>query len=156
MHFNGSKIRAPGPGPSWILGPSFQQTWWRTTRQCNISNFKHLGQEVIKKKIFEYFSIYFYGSNLGHPGTRPSWTLDVHLNKLGKITLDNATDQISSIWAKWLQGRRFLIHFYGLNLGAPGPGHLEPWDRHLNKLGKEPLGNAIYQISHIFCPKKIF
>ena len=32
--------------------------------QCNI-NFKHLSKVVLKKKIFENFSMPFYGSNLG-------------------------------------------------------------------------------------------
>ena len=30
--------------------------------QCNIPNFKHLSEVVLKKNIFEYFSMYFYGS----------------------------------------------------------------------------------------------
>ena len=32
---------------------------------------------VLKKKIFEYFSMYmyFYDLNLGPPGAEPSWTL---------------------------------------------------------------------------------
>ena len=30
---------------------------------------------VLKKKIFEYFSKYFYDLNLGPPGAEPSWTL---------------------------------------------------------------------------------
>ena len=43
--------------------------------KCFKSNFKHLSQLVLKKKIFEYFSIYFYGLNLGPPGAGPSWIL---------------------------------------------------------------------------------
>ena len=62
-------------GPSWTLGPSFEQNWLRTTRQCYIPNFKHLSQVVLKKKIFEYFSMFFYGLNLGPPGKGPSWIL---------------------------------------------------------------------------------
>ena len=38
--------RSPGQRPSWTLGPSFEQTWYR---QCYIPNFKHLGQVVLKK-----------------------------------------------------------------------------------------------------------
>ena len=37
------------------------------------------------------------------------------------------------------------MHFYGSNLGPLARDHLGPLDLHLNKLGKEPLGNAIYQ-----------
>ena len=38
-------------------------------------NFKHLSQVALKKKISEYFSMHFYGSNLQPPGPGPSWTL---------------------------------------------------------------------------------
>ena len=31
--------------------------------------------QVVLKKIFEYFSMYFYGLNLGPPCLGPSWTL---------------------------------------------------------------------------------
>ena len=47
----------------------------RPLGKCFISNFKHLSQVILKKNIFEYFSIYFYGLNLGPAGTGPSWTL---------------------------------------------------------------------------------
>ena len=64
MHFYGLNLGPPATGSSWNLGPSFEQTWCRTTRQCYILNFKHLSQVVLKKKIFEYFAMYFYGLNL--------------------------------------------------------------------------------------------
>ena len=38
-----------------------------TCMQCYIPNFKHVSK-VVLKKIFEYFSMYFYSSNL-----RPLW-----------------------------------------------------------------------------------
>ena len=47
----------------------------RTTRQCYIRNFKHLSQVVKKMKVFEYFSMYFYGLNLGPLVSGPSWNL---------------------------------------------------------------------------------
>ena len=31
--------------------------------------------QVVLKKIFEYFSMYFYGLNLGPPAAGPSWNL---------------------------------------------------------------------------------
>ena len=43
----------------------------------------------------------------------------------------------------------FSMYFYGLNTGPPGAGHLATRDPHLAKHGKEPLGNATYQISSI-------
>ena len=47
-----------------------------------------------------------------------------------------------------------FLYFYGLNLGTLSRGHLGPWDLGFNKLGKEPLGNAIYQ--RTMCIKAIF
>ena len=78
------KPGTPGQRPSWTLGPSFEQTWYRCTRQCYIPNFKHLGQVVLKKKIFQYISVHYHGSNLGPlaRGHLGSW--DLGLNKLGK------------------------------------------------------------------------
>ena len=52
------------------------------------------------KKIFEYFSMNYYGWNLhvgplarGHLGL---W--DLHLKKLGRVALGHATYQISNKW----------------------------------------------------------
>ena len=39
----------------------------------------------------------------------------------------------------------FSMYFFGSNLRLQAQGHLEPWDLHLNKIGKRPLGNATYQ-----------
>ena len=39
------------------------------------------------------------------------------------------------------------MYFHGLNLRPLTRGHLGSWDLHLNKLGRDPLGNATYQIS---------
>ena len=47
----------------------------------------------------------------------------------------------------------FLIFFYVFLWFEPTTltrGHLGPWDLHLNKLGRSPLGNATYQISNIW------
>ena len=52
----------------------------------------------------EDFLIYFYAFlwfEPRTPGQRPSLTWDLHLNKLGRGALGNATYPISSIWAKW-------------------------------------------------------
>ena len=57
--------RIPWQGAILDPGTSFEQNWYRTTRQCFIPNFKHLSQVVLKKKIYKKISMYFYGSNLG-------------------------------------------------------------------------------------------
>ena len=55
--------------------------------------------------------MYFFGLNLGPlaRGHLGSW--DLHLNKLGRGPLGNATYQISNIWAMWFLQRRFLNIF---------------------------------------------
>ena len=40
----------------------------------------------------------------------------------------------------------FSMYFYRSNLGPLARGYLGPWGLCLNKLGKEPQGNATYQI----------
>ena len=94
--------------------------------QCYIPNFKHLSK-VVLKKIFEYFSMYFYSylwplwrSHLG--------PCSLNLNKLGKRPLGNAIYQISSIWPKCFWRRRFFnILFVCISIvqpQTPGRGHL--------------------------------
>ena len=53
-----------------------------------MSNFKHLSQVVRKNKIFEYFSMYFYGLNLGCParGHLESWDPYLRKKTLYRIT----------------------------------------------------------------------
>ena len=46
---------------------------------------------------FLIFFMYFYGLNLGPPAAGHLGTCDLHLNKLGKGPLGNATNQISRI-----------------------------------------------------------
>ena len=61
------------------------------------TKFQPSKQSGSEKKIFEHFSMYFYGLNLGPPGMGHLRTWDLHLNKIGKGPLGNATYQISSI-----------------------------------------------------------
>ena len=44
-------------GPLCTIGPPYEQSLVRFTRHSYILNFKHLSQAVLKKKIFEYFSM---------------------------------------------------------------------------------------------------
>ena len=39
------------------------------------NKFQASPSKVVQKKIFEYFSMYFYGLNLGPPCLGPSWIL---------------------------------------------------------------------------------
>ena len=50
---------------------------------------------------FSIFSMYFYGLNLGPLARGHLGLWDLHLNKLVRGELGNATYQISNIWAKW-------------------------------------------------------
>ena len=147
MYFYGSNLGPPGPEPSWTLGPSFEQTWWKTTRQCYIPNFKHLSHVVLKKKIF---LIYFYKFLWFKP--RTPWRVAI---------LDPGT----FVWTNLVKGhqkcniqnfkhlsqavleKKIFKYFSFLNPRPPLQGHFRPQDHHLNKLGTGPLGNATYQIS---------
>ena len=107
-------------------------------------------QVVVKKKIFEYISTYFYGSNTGRPRTRLFYTRPGHhLNKLGKARLGHARYQ-KSTRVRWFWRRKILIFFNVFLLFKPrtpccgaildargGAG----W-HHLNKLGIWPLGHV--------------
>ena len=61
---------------------------------------------------FKSTSMHFYDSNLGPPGSGPSWTLGPSLNKFGKGPSGNVTYQISSTCAKQFWRRRFLSIFH--------------------------------------------
>ena len=56
------------------LGPLFEQFWFKDHQTMSLTKFKHLSQ-VVLKKIFEYYSMYSYGSNVGLPVAVLSWTL---------------------------------------------------------------------------------
>ena len=51
--------------------PSFEQTWYNIISQSYIPNVKHLSKVVPEKKIFEFFSIFLYGSDQGRPWVGP-------------------------------------------------------------------------------------
>ena len=59
---------------------------------CNaiyIYQISSLSQVVLLKKIFEYFSMYFNGSNPGPLGWGQFWSRGPHLNKLGHCYTPN-------------------------------------------------------------------
>ena len=101
---------------------------------------------VLKKKSFEYFSMYFYGSNLGPPGPGPSLTLGRSFEQT-LLTLGNAT-YLSQVVLKKMIFEYIFMHVYGSNLGlgSLARSYLELWDHRFDKHGKGPLGNASYQI----------
>ena len=63
----------PVAGPFWTSWPPSEQTCQRSSRHCYVLYFKHQSQVVQKKKNLEYFTMYFYGSNLGPSGTGVIW-----------------------------------------------------------------------------------
>ena len=64
--------------------------------QCN-GTFQVSLSQVVLKKIFEYFSMYFYGLNLGPLAWGHLGPWGRHMKKLGKGPVGNARYQISSI-----------------------------------------------------------
>ena len=110
---------------------------------------KPCGSEEEDFWIFFYVFLWFEPTTPWRRGHLGPW--DLHLNKLGRDPLGNATYQISNIWAKWFWRRRFLNIFLCISMvwtyDPLARGHLGPWDLGLNKLGKGPPGNATHQIS---------
>ena len=79
---------------------------------------------------------------------------DLHLNKLGIRTTMQCYLLIFKHLSQVVLKKKifeyfFYFFFYGLNLGPLDRSHLGSCDLHLNKVGKAPLGNAIYKISSI-------
>ena len=62
-------------------------------------NINHL-RKVVLKEIFDYFSMYFYGSHPGSPGIGSFWIPGPSSVELGKGQLGNAISQILSTSAK--------------------------------------------------------
>ena len=58
LYFN-VKLLTPGAGPFLTTGGFFQRYMWRPSRCCYIPNMNALRFEVLEKKIFNSFPIYF-------------------------------------------------------------------------------------------------
>ena len=56
-----------------------------------VTEFQASKPSGLKKRIYEYFSMYFYGSNLQPLARSNLGPWDLHLNKIGKGSLGNAT-----------------------------------------------------------------
>ena len=65
------------------------------------TTFQTSGLSGSEEEDFLYISMRFYGSNLGPLARGHLGPWDLHLNKLGRGALGNASYQISNIWAKW-------------------------------------------------------
>ena len=75
------------------------------------------------------------------------------VNKLGRGPLGDATYQISKLFSFQFQRRRILKFpslFLCSNLWPPGQGRFWLKGHHMNKLGRGPLEDAIYQISKLY------
>ena len=62
-----------------------------------VTEFQASKPNSSEEEDFLIFFMHFYGLNLGPTATGHLGTWDLHLNKLGKGPLGNATYQISSI-----------------------------------------------------------
>ena len=75
-------------------------------------------------------------------GVGQFWPQGYNLNRLGRRLLDNASYQISRLYALWFQTRRFFMFFpikANVKYVTPGWGHFWPQ-------GHNPQGDATYQI----------
>ena len=71
---------------------------------------------VLKKKIFEYFSKYFYGSNLGPLARGHLGPWELNLNRLGRGLLGNATYNISKSGPGGSEEEDFLYIFLCISM----------------------------------------
>ena len=89
--------------------------------------------------------MYFYDLNLGPPGAGPSWTLGLSFEHTWlRTTRQCYIPYFKHLSHVVLKKKMFVyifsMYFYGSNLGPLARGQLDPWDLHLYKLGKGPLG----------------
>lgn len=79
----------------------------------------------LRRFFVQYVPMYFFGSNSGHPGENPFWTL----GPLFEWTI---------FWTKSLAVLVKTIFRYTLhaNPGPLGLDYFGPWDHYLNKFGK--------------------
>ena len=123
--------------------------WLRSTRQCYIPYFKHLGRVVRKKKNLEYITKHLYGSNLGPSGAGPSWTLVPWFEQTWyKITWQCYIPNFKHLSQVVLE--KILKYISFLNPRPPSQGHFRPQGHYLYKLSRGLLGNATYQISGLY------
>ena len=71
MYFYVSNLRPPGPGSSWTLGPSFEQTSWKTLGNATyqISMSEPSGSEEDDFLIYLYSFLWFEPRAFLDPGT---------------------------------------------------------------------------------------
>ena len=93
--------------PVLTQGASYEQSWYKSTRRCFISNIKALHFLVSEKKNFKVFLLCSYVSNLWSLHTPPHtphtpvrgqfWLQGHHMNNLGRGPLGDATYEISKL-----------------------------------------------------------
>ena len=92
------KIVTPGARPVLTPGESYEQSWYKSTRRCFISNIKALHFLVSGKKNFKVFLLCSYVSNLWPPpGQGQFRPQGHHVNNLGRGPLGDATYKISKL-----------------------------------------------------------
>ena len=74
---------------------------------------------VLKKKRFEKFFTYFYGSNPEHPEARLFWTLRPSF-KQNRYETTRQCIEVKASEASGSEQEDFFILFYASNQGAPG------------------------------------
>ena len=132
------QTQKPSPLASAILDPG-TSIW--TIRQWYIPNFKHLNQ-VLLKKMSEYFSWYFYDSTIGPPGVGPFQTLRPSFEQTWYRTFYSSGPDADF----------FIIFYVFLSFKPKIPWNgaiFGPRDLHLKKFGKGPR-NVTHQISRIW------
>ena len=136
---------------------SYEETWQRSTRRCYIPNIKVLHLQDSEKQIFKFpcflLCSYVHACDCSGPGQ--FWLQGQWMEKFGRGLLRDATYQISKLYAFQFQRRR-ILKFPSLSISLnlwplpPGKDYFCPRGLHLNKLGRGPQADSIYQISNLY------
>ena len=139
----------------WLCDVKCQK--WKKWRMVSNNFYCHCIRKMNKRDMMALNrSPEFNSSNPKSSAAELFGTWGHHLSKLRRAQLCNPLYRISSIWAKLYWNCRFFSYCLPVCISTLQTqellayGHFRPSDLDLNKIGKGPLGNAIYLISSIW------
>ena len=141
------QLVTPRAGPVPSLGAFYEQTWSMSPRRCHIQNIKSLCLPVSEKKNFEHWLLCSYVLTCdprGRASFDPRGIIWTNFVEVHKEMLYNKyqSSRPSSFREEefWSLPSLFLCS----NLWPPGRGQFWPRGDHLNKLGRNSLGDATH------------
>ena len=132
-----------------MVGTSYKQTWYRSTRRCYIPNIKALGLSFSDQKNFKvsFFVSVFKVVTL--PRWGQFWPQGHHMNKLGKGPIEDATTKYQMSMPSSFREEFWSFPFL-FPICDPKRDQSWPQGHYMNRLGRDPPGDATYQISKLY------